>query len=72
MRCDTITVKEGRQIRHILYDAGINGGLGVPSSFYHGAGPCGRGAPAGCAIIGERAAEEALRAAHSSTGPCQN
>ena len=58
VRCDTITVKEGGQIRHIFldtgrdqliafmeargvpgipvsYDAGINRGLGVPSSFNH-------------------------------------
>lgn len=58
VRCDTITVKEGGQIRHIFfdtgrdqliafmeargvpgvpgwYDAGINLGLGVPSSFNH-------------------------------------
>src|SRR4029450_14012891 len=58
VRCDTLRVKEGGQIRHIFfdtgrdqliafmeargvpgvpeqYDAGINGGLGVPNAFYH-------------------------------------
>jgi catechol 2,3-dioxygenase-like lactoylglutathione lyase family enzyme len=58
VRCDTIMVEEGGQIRHIFFDtgrdqliafmesrdvpgvparyeAGINRGLGVPSSFYH-------------------------------------
>src|SRR5262245_24808410 len=58
VRCDTIKITEGGQLRHIFfdtgreqliafmeargvagipasYDAGITGGLGVPSAFYH-------------------------------------
>ncbi len=58
VRCDTLKIAEGGQIRHIFfdtgrdqllafmeardvpgvpssYDAGINGGLGVPNAFYH-------------------------------------